>query len=396
MIKYGMFGVQFPPLELNAEAVRSYERAGLDFVAYSDQTCFTIPRSIWTPDIIAAADRVDVDTALDPVVLIAQAAMVTERIEFGLMAMDVFRRSPSVIAHSILSLDHISKGRTHFYLGAGEIKQFKSYGLTRERPMGRLEEAMEVVRLLVERTDPVDFDGRIWKLDKALMTAAPYNGTPKIGCVGGGRGIEIAGRLGDGWGVFMPPCGEPELYAKQVNEVKEHAERAGKDPDELVFQAAFMTLIERDEAAVQRATENLALRWDCAATLPSTEPWRAIGLTNPLGDDWVYSRDLVPAEWSREDALRIANQVSPDTVRKLRICGTPQDAARQIQPYIEAGANYVWAANYSGLVSSGELGTGDTGVEPILETYAALRKANGQSTPARPAAEPAIAAAGGR
>jgi phthiodiolone/phenolphthiodiolone dimycocerosates ketoreductase len=385
-VKYGLFGVQFPPLELNAQAVKFYEQEGLDFVAYSDQTCFTIPRSIWTPDIIAAADRVDVDTALDPVVMISQAAMVTERIEFGLMAMDVFRRAPSVIAHSILSLDHISKGRTHFYLGAGEIKQFKSYGLTREKPMGRLEEAMQVVRLLVERTDPVDFDGRIWKLNKALMTAAPYGNVPKIGCVGGGKGIEMAGRFGDGWGVFMPPCGEPELYAKQVKEVKEHAERAGKDPEQLVFQAAFMTLIERDEAAVQRATENLALRWDCAATLPSTEPWKSIGLTNPLGDNWVYSRDLVPAEWSREDALRIANQVSPETVRKLRICGTPEDAARQIQPYIEAGANYVWAANYSGLVSAGELGTGDTGVDPLLDTYATLRRINGQPAPVRTAA----------
>ena len=352
---------------------------GLDFIAYSDQTCFTIPRSIWTADIIAAAAHVDVDTALDPVVLLTQAAMVTEKIELGLLAMDVFRRAPSVIAHSILSLDHISKGRTHFYLGAGEIKQFKSYGLTREKPMSRLEEVMKIVRLLVERTDPVDFEGQFWKMSKALMTAPPYNNkVPKIGCVGGGKAIEFAGRLGDGWGVFMPPCGEPELYAKQVKEVKEHAERAGKDPEQLVFQAAFMTLIEADEAAVQRATENLALRWDCAATLPSTEPWKAIGLKNPLGDDWSYSRDLVPAEWSREDALRIANQVSPETVRKLRICGTPASAAKQIQPYIEAGANYVWAANYSGLVSVGELGRGDTGIEPILEAYAHLRQMNGQ------------------
>jgi phthiodiolone/phenolphthiodiolone dimycocerosates ketoreductase len=387
-VKYGLFGVQFPPLELNAQAVKFYEQAGLDFIAYSDQTCFTIPRSIWTPDIIAAAEHgVDVDTALDPMVMMSQAAMLTERIELSVMAMDVFRRAPSVIAQGILSLDHISKGRAHFYLGAGEIKQFKTYGLSRERPMGRLEEAMEVVRLLVERTDPVDFDGRIWKMKNALMTAEPYGGkAPKIGAVGGGKGIEIAGRLGDGWGVFMPACGEPEIYAKQVKEVKEHAERAGKDPEQLVFQASIMSIIERDEAAVQRATENLALRWDCAATLPSTEPWKSIGLTNPLGDNWSYSRDLVPAEWSREDALAIANQVSPETVRKLRVCGTPEDAARQIQPYIEAGANYVWAANYSGLVSAGELGSGDTGVEALLDTYAVLRKINGQPAPVGTAA----------
>ena len=48
-VKYGLFGVQFPPMELNAQAAQFYEQAGLDFLAYSDQTCFTIPRSIWTP-----------------------------------------------------------------------------------------------------------------------------------------------------------------------------------------------------------------------------------------------------------------------------------------------------------------------------------------------------------
>ena len=383
-VKYGMFSVQFPPMDLNTQAAQFYEKAGLDFIAYSDQTCFTIPRSIWTPDIIPAAEFVDVDTALEPLVMMSQAAMVTEKIELGLMAMDVFRRAPPVIAHGILSLDQLSKGRTHFYLGAGEMKQFKSYGLPREKPFTHLEECMKIVLKLVESDGPVNYQGKIWNLENALMTLQPYeNKPPKIGCVGGGKAMDFAGELGMGWGVFLPPCGDPEVFAAGVKRVKEAAERAGKDPDELVIQAAFMTLIESDEEAVQKATENLALRWDCAATLVS-DTWSAAGLKNPLGDKWVYSRDLVPADWSREDALKIANAVDPEAVRKLRICGTSKDAAKQIQPYIEAGANYVWAANYSGLVSTGALSEGDTGVVSILETYNHLRDMNGQDQIAIP------------
>ena len=387
-VKYGMAGIPFPPVELNAQAAIAYEQSGLDFVAYSDQTAYTIPRSIWTPDIIPAAAHVDVDTQLDWVMMLTQAAMVTKKIEFCLLAMDVFRRAPSVIAQSILSIDHISKGRTHFFLGAGEAKHFTAYGFPREKPMSRQEEVMKIVRLLVERTDPVDFDGQFFKMKQALMTAPPYNNkVPKIGCVGGGKAIEMAGRLGDGWGVFLPPCGDPETFAKQVKEVKQHAERAGKDPDQLIFNAVFMTLIEDDEAAIQHATENLALRWDCAATLPSTEPWKAIGMENPLGDNWSYARDLAPSLWSREDALRIANAVSPEAVRKLRICGTPENAARQIQPYIEAGVNYVWVGNFSGMVSKGGFSASDHGIEPILETYDHLRKMNGQPAVPRVSAQ---------
>ena len=377
-IKYGLFGVQFPPMELNAQAAQFYEKAGLDFIAYSDQTCFTIPRSIWTPDIIPAAENVDVDTALEPFVMMSQAAMVTEKIELGLMAVDAYRRAPPVIAHAILSLDQLCKGRAHFLLAAGEIKQFKSYGIAREKPFRQIEECLNIVTRLVENNGPVNYQGRIWNLENALMTCPPYNNKPpKIGCVGGGKAMDFAGRLGRGWGVFLPPCGDPETFAADVRRVKQAAEQAGKDPDELVIQAAFMTLIENDEEHVQKATENLALRWDCAATLVS-DTWSKAGLKNPLGSDWVYSRDLVPADWSREDALRIANAVSPDDVRKLRICGTPGDAAKQMQPYIEAGANYVWAANYSGLVSTGQLAEGDTGVQAILETYNHLRVMNDQ------------------
>ena len=56
-IKYGLGGVPFPPFELNEQAVTGYEAAGLDFAAYWDNTCMTFPRSIWTADLIPAAER---------------------------------------------------------------------------------------------------------------------------------------------------------------------------------------------------------------------------------------------------------------------------------------------------------------------------------------------------
>ena len=57
--------------------------------------------------------------------------MLTERLELMLMAVDVFRRSPNILAQQILSLDHLSKGRGIVCIGAGEMKQFKPYGIPR-------------------------------------------------------------------------------------------------------------------------------------------------------------------------------------------------------------------------------------------------------------------------
>ncbi len=383
-VKYGLAGVMYPPFERNIAAMKEYEAAGLDFAAFWDNTCMTFPRSIWTPDLIPAAGHYDCDALVDAFSPMIQAATVTERLELMLMAVDVFRRSPPVIAQQILALDHMSRGRGIICIGAGETKQFTSYGIPRQRPFGQLEEVIEIVRLLVERNDPVDYDGKIFQMRNAIMSIPPYGGKcPPLLVTGGpGKALDFAGRLGDGWAVYLPPCGTAEWYAERVQEIRQTAERYGKDPDKLIFAAAFMTLIDDDEQAVDRAVNSPALRWDAAATLPSTLPWKEAGFTNPLGDDWAYSRDLIPMDWSREDALKIIDQVTPEMVRALRVCGRPEVAAAQIQPYIEAGCNYLWAANYLGVVAQGDWGGAESGgAKALFDTYAHLREMNGQPQP---------------
>lgn len=382
-VKYGLPAVHYPPIEQNAQMMRMYEAAGLDFALFWDNTIVGFPQSIWTPDLIPAAAHYNVDNLLDGFIPMAQAAMVTERMELIMMAVDAFRRAPTVLAQQIMGVDHLSKGRASFHIGAGEAKQFTPYGLNRDKPFGHLEEMLKVLRLLIDAKEPVNYDGQIWKMKNALLKCPPYNGQcPPLLVVGGpGKAIEFAGRLGDGWGTYLPACGSPEWYAEHVQKTRKAAEESGKDPDKLKFVVAFVCIIEADEAAVERAVNNPGIRWDTAAFIPSTETWKAAGFTNPFGDDWSYSRDLIPTEWTREAALKIIDQVPSEAVRALRICGTPEKAAEQIQPYIEAGCNYVCAVNYAGLVGAGDWAGGATGSKVMDDTFAHLRKLNGQPQP---------------
>ena len=379
-VAYALSGVLFPPPEQNINAVQYYEAAGIDVITYYDQLNLTIPRSIWTPDIVPAAAHFDIDNWMDVWSLMTSTAMVTDRVRIGLTATDALRRPPAVIAQQALSLDHFAHGRFFLTLGAGEVKQFTPYGLTRERPFTHLREAMKIIRLLWESDGPVSYDGPIWSLRNAILGLKPYEGrVPDLLVAGGpGRALEFAGALGDGWMTYLPPCGPPEWYAEQVATVRRHAEEAGRDPDALTFLAAFTGIIEDDEEAVEAACHNLALRWDTAALVPGGETWARLGLDNPLGPDWSYPRDLVPMDWSREEALKIADQVSPDTVRKLRLAGTPRQAAERIQPYIEAGATMVLVANYADLVATGDWGDALEGTTSCLRTYDILRELNGQ------------------
>jgi len=165
-----------------------------------------------------------------------------------------------------------------------------------------------------------------------------------------------------------------------VKDVRRYAEEAGRDPDAMSLGAALTCIIAPTEDKVDEATSSLALRWDAAALVPGPDAWRRHGKENPLGD-WSYPRDLVPMDWSREDALRIAEQVQPEDVRNVRFCGTPQSVADQLQPYIDAGLNMLLVGNYAELVLSGDWGDALAGQNVVADTYDLIRERNGIAPP---------------
>ena len=92
-------------------------------------------------------------------------------------------------------------------------------------------------------------------------------------------------------------------------------------------------------------------RWDAAALQPGGGTYeRMTGKRNPLGGDWSYTRDLIPIEVSREFALSVIDQVTPDDVRATRFSGTPEQAADQLQPYVHAGTTHLLPLNCADLV----------------------------------------------
>jgi alkanesulfonate monooxygenase SsuD/methylene tetrahydromethanopterin reductase-like flavin-dependent oxidoreductase (luciferase family) len=378
-VRYGTPGLNMPPIEGNAQACKMWEDAGLDFLIWFDQLNLTIPRSIWTPDLVPGAALWDIDSWLEPWPMMTQAALATERIEIGIVASDTLRRVPAVVAQLGLTMSHFAPGRFFMTLGAGERKQFEPYGIPRNQPFARLEDAIKVIRLLWDNNDVVSYDGPIYKLDRAILALeAPDNKPPPLLVAGGpGKALRFAGQLADGWVTYWMAGLTPEKYAEQVQEVRRYAEEAGRDPDQVRIQMAFPSVIGADDAAVTAGTENAALRWDAAAMLPDGGAWERVGLpTNPLGNDWSYARDLIPMWWSREDALKIVEQTPPEAVRRNRITGTPSEAAAQIQPFIEAGCTEVMIANYLPLIMAGDFSDALQGTSQVLETVNILRKHN--------------------
>jgi phthiodiolone/phenolphthiodiolone dimycocerosates ketoreductase len=380
-VKYGALGIHFPPVEAHFEAARMYEASGVDFMVWADQMSLTIPRTIWTRDLVPSADVWDIDCYMDPFVMITAASSVTESMALGITAVDATRRTPASIAQQALSVDHYCRGRFFLAMGAGEQKQFAPYGLARNKPFAHLEESMKIIRMLWEADGPVSYDGPIWKLERATMVLEPYRGKSPLLLVAGGpgRAIEIAGRYADGWVTYIPTCGDPDWYAEQVRTVKQEAEKNGRDPEKLIFYIAAMSIIDETEERIEEWISHPVLRWDAQAVVPHAATYEAWGEgPHPQGTGYSYPSMLIPQNWTREDALRIAEQVTPGAVRRARATGTPNQVANEIQGYIEAGANWLNLVNYTTLLGSGDFGDALKHQSLLADTIGHLRRMNGQ------------------
>lgn len=375
-LKVGGSGVHMPPIELGQQTAQAYEALGLDFLCYYDQLNLTIPRSIWTPDIVPAAAVWDIDAWLEPWIAITAAALATENIEFFTIC-DALRRPPALLAQLALTMSHASKGRFSLFLGAGETKQFTPYGLPRDKPFGHLEDCLTIIGKFFESNDTVSHQGRIWDLDRAIVGLGAYQDRPPKLCVAGGPGkaMQFAATLADGWMVYLPPSCSAEQYAEHVADLRRMREEAGKDPETLIVFGAMATVVGDTEQIVDEACGNAAMRWDAASLVPHPGAYeRMTGKPNPLGD-WSYPRDLIPMHISRERALEIADQVTAEDVRKTRFAGTPSSVADQFQPYIEAGITHVLIADYCGLVSTGSYSEAESSTA-VADLVTEIRKRN--------------------
>jgi len=386
-IRFGMAG-GFSDVLMNRTSAQSFEAAGYDFMIWADQMSMTIPRSIWRPDLVPAAAVVDVDAYMDPWPLATDGATHTQRMGLGITVCDAVRRLPANYAQLALTLDHFSQGRFFLGLGTGEMRHFTPYGVARSKPYTHLEESVKIIKLLMGSDGPVNYSGPIWNLDRAVMTLAPYGAEPPpVLVAGGGRAAKIAGTYADGWITMQPFGSSPEEYAIEVAYVKECAEKAGRDPESLRFYVTAFALIGTDDESVEQLINHPVAKWDSVALITNAEYYRSWeGTDHPIRPDYSYARDLISMNWTHDDAWRVIDRVTPGIVRRSRACGTPHQVADQIQPYIEAGANWLNVVDYSSLLGgSGQFGESGEAVDVVGATVERLRELNGLVAPVAPA-----------
>ncbi|HET9648284.1 MAG TPA: LLM class flavin-dependent oxidoreductase [Microlunatus sp.] len=339
-----------PPLDLVERDLAAARELGLDAVMVWDHVQDFYPSALWDQGFgLYADEHASPHTWFDYQTLLGYLSAHAGELRVGVGVTEPFRRHPIVIAQAAATLAHLSDRPPILGIGAGERENTDPYGLPFDRPVGRLEEALQIIRTAFTSQGPFDFHGRHYQLDGAVLDLQPPPGrTPQIWIAAHGpRMLRLTGRYGDGWYPFA--IGSPDDYAARLGVIRAAAADAGRDPEAIIPSWTCLTVIGRTEAEARSMLDTNPVRfW---GLLFSADIWRLFGVKHPFGEQFRGYLDILPEQCRDRDALDAAIAAVPQGLIELAIWGTPAQIVEKLQAFGEAGLRHVVPWVPSALVS---------------------------------------------
>ncbi len=277
--------------------------------------------SVW----MAEAGGRDAFTAL------AELALTTRRVRLGTGIVNVFSRTPAVLAMTFATLDELSGGRMIAGLGSSAgnvIEHF--HGVAFEKPLRRLREYVEIINVLIAG-QPLGYRGRIFTLDRGfrLQFAPVRPHIPVYIAAMTPPSIVQTGEIADG---LMPVHWPKSHYAELRAQLAEGALRAGRPAAAIEVAPSVGMVITSgpdDEEALRRAREPVAYY---------------IGRMGKFYAEMLqrhgYEAEVtaVRAAWERRDAAAATAAVSDRLLREVSVAGPLDACAEQLDELRAAGA----------------------------------------------------------
>ena len=237
-------GPWLPSIDELVDLVKLVDESGYDSLWAGDHISFAIP-------------------ILDPLLQLAQAAMVSRRLILGTSVLLLPLRHPTPVAKQVLTLDHLTEGR--FVLGVGVggefPREYTACDVPHDERGARLAEGVTVLRKFFTG-EPVSHHGKFYGPfeDIPMLPPPRQPGGPPIWFAGRKEpALRRIGRLGDGYLAYVI---SPDMYRTALGTIGEAAEHAGRGT--IPFATGHLLFTRLDptyEAALDHATETLSVRY---------------------------------------------------------------------------------------------------------------------------------------
>ncbi|MGH7856428.1 MAG: LLM class F420-dependent oxidoreductase [Candidatus Binatia bacterium] len=174
----------------------------------------------------------------DPFVALAAAAAVTKKLRLATGICLVIERDPIVLAKEVASIDFLSNGRFLFGIGGGwNVEEMANHGTVFKSRWKLLRERIEAMKAIWGEEE-AEYHGELVNFEKIWSFPKPAQ-RPHPPILLGGHGTKALQRVVaycDGWMPIAPMAGD---LAAGIRELRELAEKAGRNPRSISVSAFF-------------------------------------------------------------------------------------------------------------------------------------------------------------
>ncbi len=218
---------------------------------------------------------------LDALSVLSAVAARTDRIFLGSAVLQAPLYHPLDLARRAVTLDHLSRGRLILGVGTGSLeREFINLDLPYRRRASRLDEMLEVLKLLWTQEGPIDYEGEHFSFKDVIFLPKPVQQPhPKLviggvwhgGILGrpeGGssqewseRAITRIAKYGDGWITLssLPVARAAEIVGEGVERIKERAKEYGRvitdDEFMMVGETGMVNVSDSKEKALEEGAD---------------------------------------------------------------------------------------------------------------------------------------------
>lgn len=254
----------------------------------------------------------------------------TPDVGLGVGIVNVFTRTPTLIAMSAAELDAISGGRLLLGFGSSTKPLIEGlHGMSFERPISRISEYVDLVRagLTGER---LDFDGAYYSPSGGRIREMPVQESVPIGIAAlGPVNRRLTGRKADVW---LPHLVPRSALAELSGDIDRAARESGRDAGAVDTYAYVPTAIAAD---LEQARDRI--RSHVAAYAGAAAPYRDT-IARAGYEEIAQS---VHEAWQADDRGVATGAVPDELVDDVGIAATPETARDTVVRWEAAGADMV-------------------------------------------------------
>jgi len=248
-------------------------------------------------------------------------SMISQKVnspKIGSSIINIYSRSPSLMAMGAATVDTISNGRLVLGLGTSSMPIVEDFhGMKFEKPVSRMREYVEIVRLVLSGKQ-VNYDGSFFKLKNFSLLIKPLrNHIPIYLAAVNQKMVELTLEIADGV-IF---------YLRPISELKNTIEKM-QNKKKIDISCQLITCVSKDsQKAIDRAKKTLAFY------ISVGEIYRNFLAKNGFQNE----TEEIFQEFEKSGLEHIHEFVSDSMIESLTICGDPQECLTKLNKFKDTG-----------------------------------------------------------